>query len=707
MDEIKGSIRQMRPGVAIVRGPNLNKWEMQNYEPLMDRFDLTAYTTSKHNFTLDDVRIPVVQLDPQPQNPAGMQGLEEHMMNEDVIFTADITWIFTYQAVLAKKTYGCKVVALEWENIPFAYEEHEGMKELKAINKRFIDIFVAVTERAKEALMIEGVPGDKIVVIPMGIDITKFRPDEGLRAKMRRRLNIPENEKVVLFTGRLVWEKGIYDLLYAAKLICLDKNLKDFPVRFVVTGNGPEASGVKERVIELGMSNIFTFIESCPYHEMPDMFNMADVFVLPSISTRTWKEQFGMVLIEAMACGLPVISTLSGSIPEVVGDAGLLTQPNDPEDLCRAIKRLLEDNEIRKVLGKKGRDRAVSEFDSREISKKFANVFDEAYRSTYNGAVRELALYSGLDPEDVMVRVDNVTSQQTKEWGRLSDGGLTEDKVIDFYRNTDSYLFDLIQYNYKNPLYHMGITAIADLCRTVVSERGEVSVLDFGGGIGSQLINLSGIKGLKLADADIPGKTFDYAKWRFEHRGIDVEMIDAGSVDFLSSKSFDMIIMLDVVEHLVDPEKTCLYLIGHLRPNGYLIMNASFNDNNGEHGWHLNTDKYSNDGFYQIISKMGMEMLNKDPLRFFRKVFDDSMEDLKGLIELSVQQGRLSDAREHIESYLELHPADMDMICRHAEICFKSGLADEAVESLERVLLFEPGRKEAAALMNAIKANAK
>jgi glycosyltransferase involved in cell wall biosynthesis/SAM-dependent methyltransferase len=675
------------PRVAILRGPNLNLWEMQNYEPLCKSFDITSYTTTQPSFDISHITLPVVKLPPNPQNPAYMMGLEAELLDKDIIYTADITWIFTYQAAMMKQKFGNRIIALEWENIPFAYEEDEQMREMKRFNRQMVDHFVAVTERARDALIIEGVPEDKITVIPMGIDVNRFRPDDEARWRLRKEFGIGKEERVVLFTGRLVWEKGIYDLLYAAKLVTREDSVRNIHLRFVVIGKGSESSGIKSRVEELGVGSVFTFIEDYPYHKMHEMYNMADIFVLPSISTRTWKEQFGMVLIEAMACGLPVISTLSGSIPEVVGDAGIIVQSNDPGDLSTAIMKLLKDDTLKKELSIKGRERALNEFNSQKIAQKFNLLFEEVVKSSFRGAVQELASYTGVDVDEVISRIRGVYAQPIQVWGGLSNGMLTQEKVNEFYINTDSYLFDLVQYNYENPMYMQGIDEITRFCRRVSSERGKLNILDFGGGIGSQIINLSRISGIRLNYADIPGKTFNYAKWRFGRRRLDVNMIDACKDDFLGSNRFDVVIMLDVVEHLVEPEKTVKYLIEHINTNGYLIMFASFFNNNGEAGWHLNVERYTNEGFYSIVKEMGLEMLNNAPLRFFRKTFEEST-DLVAEIDATIAKGRLAEARGLIESYLEMHPLVLSMLVKYAEVCFKLNDYNTASDSLEKVLLF-------------------
>jgi glycosyltransferase involved in cell wall biosynthesis/2-polyprenyl-3-methyl-5-hydroxy-6-metoxy-1,4-benzoquinol methylase len=364
--------------VAIVRGANLNKWEMQNYEPLSDSYGITAYTTSRTCFNISKIKLPVVQLPFQSKGLLlEMQGLEDHLADKDIVYSADITFKFSAQAVQAKQKFGNKVVCLQWENIPFNYEEYDEVRNIKEIVRNGADHFIAVTERAKETLILEGVSEEKIDVIPMGIDLNRFRPDEPAAQNYSKELGIGSDEIVVLYIGRMVWEKGVYDFVHAARRILWDRAIGPIPVRFIMAGSGQELEAVRERADRLGILKSMIFLKHTPYQDIHKLHNLADIFVLPSIPLKKWQEQFGMVLIESMACGTPVISTLSGSIPEVVGDAGILIQPNDHLSLYEAIKKLILDKELRDILGKKALARAGSYFDSRKNAEKFRMVFEK------------------------------------------------------------------------------------------------------------------------------------------------------------------------------------------------------------------------------------------------------------------------------------------------------------------------------------------
>jgi len=307
-----------------------------------------------------------------------------------------------------------------------------------------------------------------------------------------------------------------------------------------------------------------------------------------------------------------------------------------------------------------------------------------------------------LPANDILKRIHSIYPEQVREWKEVTGEKITRDKVNEFYRNTGSYLFDLVQYNYESPYYIRWTDDIFNFCARMNKERGGVRVLDFGGGIGSQLISLSALKGAELSYADIPGRTFEYAEWRFRRRHLDINMFDASEDDFLEDRTFDVVIALDVIEHLVDPEAAVGYLVKHIKDGGCLITVTSFVDNHGEAGWHLNVDRYTDDKFYNFIETSGMEMLNNDLPRYFRKSFKDP-DDLKQRIDSAIAGERFAAAKSLMEEHLEMHPADIDTLLRHAGISLRLGDYGPASDSIGKVLLFCPDLPEAFELAEEIR----
>lgn len=362
--------------IAVIRGLSLSKWEMQNCEPLKEYYDITAFTTTHCKYDIGRINLPVVQLPFQSNGlTLYMEGLDDHLADMDLIYTGDISYLYSAQAVQAKRKYGCKVVCLEWENIPFNFEDNEAVARIRKVVRNEADHFIAVTNRAKEALILEGVPEEMIDILPMGVDLRRFRPDPAAGQQYREILGVNNDDIIILFIGRMDWEKGIYDFVHAAAKVTRDQALQGIPVRFVMAGSGPELDEVRRRTAELGMADRFNFLENCPYEDIHKLHNAADFFVLPSVSVRYWQEQFGMVLIESMACAKPVISTLSGSIPEVVGDAGMLIQPNDYLSLYRAMKDLVENKERRMMFSENALTRAEEYFDSQKTAGNILEIF--------------------------------------------------------------------------------------------------------------------------------------------------------------------------------------------------------------------------------------------------------------------------------------------------------------------------------------------
>lgn len=396
--------------IALVRGNNLNRFEMQSYEPLAGIHELTGYASYMNHFETGGIRFPVKKLHsteeyyrflPSPFRglsyglslPHGMNermsGLEKELEDKDIVHTAETHTGYSYQAARFKNVKKIKTVVTVWENIPFLsthqFNGFDGVSETLRLaltgNDRIVkyvkdrsDVIVAVTERVKASLTIEGVPENRIKVVPVGIDTERFKPAPP-DPSLRESLGASADDILVLFTGRLVKEKGVYDLLHAAILMSRDPELRH--VKIAMVGTGPEKAAIARMIGSGGLRERVRLAGGFSYDMVPKLYTAADAFILPSIPTPYWQEQFGMVLVEAMASGLPVISTLSGSIPEVVGDSGILIQPNDPLSIYNEIKRLAVDASLRKNHSKLGRERVLEKFDASIVSKRIGSIYRE------------------------------------------------------------------------------------------------------------------------------------------------------------------------------------------------------------------------------------------------------------------------------------------------------------------------------------------
>ncbi len=211
-------------------------------------------------------------------------------------------------------------------------------------------IVCASRSEAETLARLYGVPWERMAVIPCGVDTHRFRPYP--QAEARRLLGLPLDRPIALFVGRLEPVKGLDTLLRALALL-------PPAVLLLVVGGDPRPHPRQERLRRLaqalGLAGRVAFRPAVPHHMLPLWYNAADLCIIPSRY-----ETFGMVALEAMACGVPVIASRVGGLQETIidGVTGLLVWPPRPEALAHSIASLLADEEARRRLGEEARRRA-------------------------------------------------------------------------------------------------------------------------------------------------------------------------------------------------------------------------------------------------------------------------------------------------------------------------------------------------------------
>lgn len=174
---------------------------------------------------------------------------------------------------------------------------------------------------------------------------------------------------VVGYVGRLVEEKGLWTLLKAVE--CLPE------VCLVIIGTGALRDAIQQWVASRHLTQRVQIIAAMPHQDIPRYLNAMDALVLPSRTTAHWKEQFGHVLIEAMACGVPVIGSDSGAIPEVIGDAGIIFPEGNVDALRDAIAAIQSDQALREKFGMSGRERVLAHYTHAHIAAQNVAFFDQ------------------------------------------------------------------------------------------------------------------------------------------------------------------------------------------------------------------------------------------------------------------------------------------------------------------------------------------
>jgi phosphatidyl-myo-inositol dimannoside synthase len=273
-------------------------------------------------------------------------------------------------AVLAKRLTGARVVITVHGGDVLSLNGRL-LRRIKRFILRRADVVVAnsaFTAAACESLY----DGRSYEVIPMGVDLGRFRAGPA-SAELTSRYGL--GDFTILFVGRLTEDKGLADLVEALHL--LDRSGAAFTALLV--GSGDQEADLRRRVQELGLDERVVFVGWVAHDDLADYYNTADVFVGPSIvGSKGWQEAVGLVFVEALATGLPVISTRTGGIPDVVDDGitGFLVDPESPEQICERLRGLIDDRSLLRAMGTRGRAAVEQRFSWESVTQRYSAIFD-------------------------------------------------------------------------------------------------------------------------------------------------------------------------------------------------------------------------------------------------------------------------------------------------------------------------------------------
>jgi glycosyltransferase involved in cell wall biosynthesis len=266
------------------------------------------------------------------------------------------------------KIHGAKAVFFTWQNIHRRYPPPFSL--IQSYNLRNADYAIAGNSEAVRVLRAKGYRGPITVIPQFGVDPDEFKAQSSKLKVPNSQFAIRNLQFTIGYVGRLVEEKGVHILLRAVASL-------SGPWRLHILGSGPQRAHLERLVAELGIAQRVSFEDPIPSIQMPGYYNQLDTLVLPSLTRPNWKEQFGRVLIEAMACGVPVVGSDSGEIPNVIGEAGLVFAEGDERALRAKLSQLMTDPALRDDLAQRGREWVLAHYTQAQIAAKTYQVYQE------------------------------------------------------------------------------------------------------------------------------------------------------------------------------------------------------------------------------------------------------------------------------------------------------------------------------------------
>jgi len=268
----------------------------------------------------------------------------------------------TFQAMHLALKQKAHALFFTWQNL---YRKYPLLfRQIELYNYRHASAALAGNRDARDVLRRKGFPGPIRIIPQFGFDTEIYR----------RTLPRPARTADAPFTlgylGRLVESKGLFSLVEALT------NLPEY-CDVVFIGNGPIKGELETLAARLGVTQRLTFKPGVPTHEVPKELQQMDALVLPSLTQSNWKEQFGRVLAEAMACETPVIGSSSGEIPFVIGDAGLIFPEGNAQQLAVCVLKLMENPALYSTLAARGRQRVLEHYTQEHIALQTYETYQE------------------------------------------------------------------------------------------------------------------------------------------------------------------------------------------------------------------------------------------------------------------------------------------------------------------------------------------
>lgn len=296
------------------------------------------------------------------------------IMGKEKIDLVHAHWIFPngFLAALLKKKYGVPLIVTVHGSDIFALKNFI-FRLIQKITLKNCDM-CTVNSSATETEVLKRFPEfkNKIVKIPMGVDLEKFRKKNNVLKKYKE-------ENIILFVGRLSKQKGVEYLISAMPDVL--KKIKN--ARLLIIGEGQSKQDLEKLTRKLRLDKAIDFLGGVAQEDLVDYYNASKAVVLPSLSSKTGTEGLGLVLLEAMATKTAVVGSNIGGIKDIIKDkeTGLLSEQKNPRSLSKCIITLLKDKNLRGKVALNGQKFVKKNYSWGLISNKFSDIYKKTMKA--------------------------------------------------------------------------------------------------------------------------------------------------------------------------------------------------------------------------------------------------------------------------------------------------------------------------------------
>jgi glycosyltransferase involved in cell wall biosynthesis len=288
----------------------------------------------------------------------------------DVVHAWEEPYVIASAQIARRVQPGVTFVPATFQNISKHYPPPTDFIEKRVMRRA--DAWIAFGQTVYDTLSNRpGYSGKPSRVLSPGVDTVVFTPDPAARASMRNTFGWKSDAPVVGFAGRFIPGKGVDTVLHA-----FAHSKHRWNVLFI--GDGALAPRIES--LRLQHPSRVRLVRDAGHDDMPAYLRALDLLCVPSRTTERWREQFGRMLIEAMACGVPVVASDSGEIPNVVQDAGVVIPANDLTAWTDTIDNLVANSSMRAQLAARGLARVRAEFSWPVVARRHLDFFDEVSR---------------------------------------------------------------------------------------------------------------------------------------------------------------------------------------------------------------------------------------------------------------------------------------------------------------------------------------